>query len=223
MSRFEDPQHGVVGKRSEACGMTECRIDIVGRVALAQRQNAASVVAPLSRGSNTELTNELSGVVSHLLESSAELVGLDRGATDSVSMEALWVESLAESSGDQLVHGDAHQVSAIHEQLSLGDADGQDVGDVVVWDGVAIALPIDVAIDVTQAVGDPGGVVRMAGQRHQMRGFVREAFQAGGAVTLSHVDHRDEPVGELRIEVVEVAEIAPHEERALVGVDFHAI
>ena len=36
VSRLEDSQDGLVSERSEARGMTECRVDVLGGVALAQ-------------------------------------------------------------------------------------------------------------------------------------------------------------------------------------------
>jgi hypothetical protein len=38
---------------------------------------------------------------------------------------------------------DAREIGGVNEELALGDADGQDVGDVLVGDGVAVAVPLD--------------------------------------------------------------------------------
>ena len=42
------------------------------------------------------------------------------------------------AAGGELVARDAGEVGGVDEELALGDADGQDVGDVVVGHGVAL-------------------------------------------------------------------------------------
>jgi hypothetical protein len=92
MSGLEDSLDVFVAQRCEADGMTESGVDILGGVALAQEQDAASATAPLPGRPRAQTSEELSGVVAHLLEGSAQLVEIDGGTTCGATMEALRVE-----------------------------------------------------------------------------------------------------------------------------------
>ena len=75
----------------------------------------------------------------------------------------------------------------------------------VVRHGVAVTEPFDVPVDAAESIRDPGGVVRMLGQRPQVRRLVAKPIEGGQPVTLARVDDANEPVGELRGEVVAIA------------------
>lgn len=125
MSGLEDPLDVLVAKRCEADGMTESGVDILSGVALAQEQDAPSATAPLPGRPRAQTSKELTGVVAHLLEGSAQLVEIDGGTTCSATMEALRVEFVALPPRGELVAGDALEIGGITEQLALGDADWQ--------------------------------------------------------------------------------------------------
>ena len=50
-------------------------------------------------------------------------------------------------------------------------------------DGVAVARPVDEAVDAAQAVGDAGGVVGVPGQRQQVLALLGEALEGGASVS----------------------------------------
>ena len=77
-------------------------------------------------------------------------------------MRAGWSDILAGAAWGQLVSRDAPQVGGVDEQLVLGDAHGQDIGDVLIGDSVAISIEGDEAVDGADAVDDAGGVVGVA-------------------------------------------------------------
>lgn len=110
---------------------------------------------------------------------------------------------------------DAAEIGGVDEELALSDADRQEVGDVVVGDGVAIARPVDVAIDAADAIDDASGIVVVGGEREEMLLLVGEALEGGGAVAATLIDDTVQPVGELGLDVGEVAEGATVEERSL--------
>jgi hypothetical protein len=86
---------------------------------------------------------------------------------------------------------------------------------VVVRDSVAIALPVDEAVDAADAVGDARRVVRVARQRHELVLLVGEALEAGASLppTGALVDDGVDPFGELAADIVDVVERARVEER----------
>ena len=65
----------------------------------------------------------------------------------------------------ELVCGDTLEVGRVDVQLMLGDAQRQDVGDVLVGHGIPVAAVVDEAVDGAGAVDDPRGVIRVARQR----------------------------------------------------------
>ena len=82
---------------------------------------------------------------------------------------------------------------------------------------VAIALPLDEAVDTAHAVGDARGVVGVPGQGHERGLLEGEAIERGAAIAAAppHVDDLVVPYGELGAHVVEVAEGAAVEKRSL--------
>jgi hypothetical protein len=91
--------------------------------------------------------------------------------------------------------------------------------DVLVGDAVAIAVPVDEALDRAQAVDHPRGVEGVPGQRAQRRALVGLEHLGDqppahlGVVAL--VDHLDQPAPHLRAHVLEVAEAPPAQEAPL--------
>ena len=107
------------------------------------------------------------------------------------------------------------QVGLVDEELVLGDAHRQDVGDVLVGQRIPVALPGDEALDVAQPVEHAGGVVGVARQRPQQRLLLGEQLEARApahALERPQVGDGVHPVGELGLEVGEVAEAAPAKE-----------
>lgn len=207
VSRLKDSQDGLVAERSEAEGVPERRVDILGGVTLAQEQDAPGAVAPLARGCGAEPPKELCGVLAHLLEGRANLIEVDGRASAITSMETLRIDLQATSSWSELVGCNALEIGGVHEELALGDAYGEQIGDVVVGNGVAICLPVDKAVDVAEAIGDAGGVIAVARKRHQMGRFFREALKGRGGMTLADVDDGGEPLGKLGVEVAQVTKL----------------
>ena len=70
----------------------------------------------------------------------------------------------------------------------------------VTWsygNGVAITLPVDVAIDAAESIGDAGSVVGVGRQGAQMGSFLAKPVERALTVTLAWVDDAIHPVGEL--------------------------
>jgi hypothetical protein len=97
----------------------------------------------------------------------------------------------------------------------LGDTHGQEIGDMVIGDGVAITSPSDKSVDATDAVHDARGVVGMAWERDEMLPLFGEALEGGALLVLAVVDDAVEPDGELGAHVLEVAELEPGPERPI--------
>src|SRR5262249_57091860 len=109
-----------------------------------------------------------------------ELVEIDGAFAARGRVVAGGVELVAGAARGELVAGDAAEVGGVDEQLALGDAHGQDVGHVLVGDGVAVAFPVDEAVDAANAVGDAGGVVGVARERNELVFLLLgEALEAG--------------------------------------------
>src|SRR5690606_11225550 len=77
MPRLEDAQDSLVIESSEASGVRESGVDVLGGEALAQQQDASCDAAPVARRSGTEQAEELRRILTHLLEGRAELVEVD--------------------------------------------------------------------------------------------------------------------------------------------------
>lgn len=129
-------------------------------------------------------------------------------------MQALGVELEVRATRGELVPRDAAQVRGVHEQLSLGDAHRQEVGDVVIGDGVLVAFVGHIAFEVGDAVHDARGIIRVKRERQEVGLLDGEALERSRAVARSKVADLVEPASELDREVVEVAEAAAVEERS---------
>src|ERR1700742_5233117 len=80
-SRGEDALDGGVIARTERGGMTEREIDLVGGVALAQKQDLAGLRAPDPRWTEAHQAEEFGRALAHVVEGDVELVEIDRAAT----------------------------------------------------------------------------------------------------------------------------------------------
>jgi hypothetical protein len=114
----------------------------------------------------------------------------------------------------ELVPRNATQVRSVHEQLPLGDAHRQEIGDMVVGDGVLVAFVGYVAFEIGDAVHDASGIVRVKREREEVGLLDGEALERSGAVARAKVADLVEPASELDGEVVEVAEAAAVEKRS---------
>src|SRR6185437_4276740 len=214
-ARLEDPLDGVVVEGTEAGGMAERGVEIGGGVAGTQNEDAPRLVAPDARGPGGEQPEERGGPLAHALEGGGELVEIDGTRAARRGMVTGGIELRARASWRELVAGDAPKVGGIDEELALGDADGQDVGHVLVRDRVPVALPIDEAVDAANAVRDASGVVGVAWERDELALLFRETVEAGKPASLPQIDDAVEPLTELDAQVVHVSERAAVEERAL--------
>ena len=214
-ARGEDAVDGGVVARAERGGVAQGLVDLLGAIALAQQQDVSRLDAPDTWRALAHQVKELDGVLAHVCERDVELVDVEGALSLVVGVQAGGVEPEPGAARSDLVARDAAQVGGVHEQLALGDADRQDVGDVVVWDGVLIAGPGDEAVDAAHAVHHTRGVVGMPWQRDEVGALLGEALQGGALLERAVVDDAVEPVDELGAHVVEVAERAAIEERAL--------
>jgi hypothetical protein len=214
-ARGEDALDGGVVAGAERGGVTECLVDLLGAIALAQEQDVSRLGTPHPRWRLAHQAKELRGALAHVCERDVELVDVDGTMAFVGGVEARGVEPKSGAARSELVACDARQVGGVHEQLALGDAHGQDVGDVVVRHGVVIAGPGDEAVDAAHAVHHARGVVGVPRQRDEVIALVGEALERGALVEHAMVDDAVEPVDELRAHVVEIAECPAIEERAL--------
>src|SRR5262249_14783449 len=140
------------------------------------------------------------------LERGGELVEIDGALAPRGRMVTRWIELVAGTARGELVARDATEVGGVDEQLALGGAHGQDVGHVLVGDGVAVAVPVDEAIDAADTVGDTGGVVGVARQRNELVFLLLdEALETCAPAPSSLVDDGVEPFDELEAQVVDIA------------------
>ena len=214
-ARLEDALDGAMLEGTEPRGMRERSVEVLGGIASAEHEDAARLVTPDARGARAQQAKERGAAGPQAVERHRELVEIHRAPAARRWVESRGVELLPGAGRRKLVTGDARKVGGVDEQLALGDAHGQDVGHVVVRDGVAIARPVDEAVDAAHAVDDARGVVGVARQRHQMRLLLGEPVEAGPTVAASRVDNPVEPIDELSAHVVEVAKRTAVEERPL--------
>ncbi len=200
---------------AEARRVAEGSVEIVGGEALAQQDDLPGLVSPDPRRARAHEAEEAGSVLAHLVEGDAELVEIDGALPPGLRVEPLGIEPEPSAAGRELVAGDAGEVGGVDEELSLGDADREDVGDMRVGHGVGVALPGDEAVDGTDSVEDARGVVGVARQRHEVLALASEAVERRLPVPAALVDDGVEPSRELRPHVLEVEEGAAVEKRAL--------
>jgi hypothetical protein len=157
----DDALDGGAFEGAEARGVREGGVEIERVEACTELKDAAGLMSPDARGTCAEEAEEARGAFAHALEGDGELIEVDRALAAWRRMEAARIELLAGALRGELVARDAGEIRGVDEELPLRDADGQDVGDVVVRDGVAVALPVDEAVDAADAVDDAGCIVRM--------------------------------------------------------------
>jgi hypothetical protein len=203
-------------ERAEPRGVRERGVEILGGVAGAQQEDAARLVPPDARRPRAQQPEEGGTARAQTFERDGELIEIEGALAARRRVEAGGVELVPGAARGELVAGDAGQIGRVDEQLALRDAHRQDVGHVVVRHGVAIARPIDEAVDAAHAIDDARRVVGVARQRQQLGLLFGEPLEAGAAVTTPRIDDSVEPGGHLGAHVVEVAKRAAVEERALV-------
>lgn len=211
-ARSEDARDGFVLESTKAEGVTESAIEIGGGVTLTQEQDLPSMKAAEAGLSDRERLKERGARLAHLLEGGGELREIGHAFSTEWRVQPLGVELEMRATRGELVLRDAAQVRGVHEQLALGDAYRQEIGDVVVGHGVLVALVMHVAFEVGDAVHDARGIIRVKGQRQQVRLLDGEALERSGAVARAKVADLVEPASELGSEVVEVPEAAAIEE-----------
>jgi hypothetical protein len=144
-ARGEDSLNGAVVEGAEGRGVGEGGIDIGGGIALAQKQDLARLMGPDTSRAGAHQAKEGGGALAHLLEGAAQLVELERALALRKRVQAGRVEPQALAARRELVAGDAAQVGGVDEELALGNADGDDIGDMLVGYGVFVAIPCDEA------------------------------------------------------------------------------
>ena len=213
----EDALDGRRVERPEAGGVREGVVDIAAVVACAEQENLAGVVRPDARRVRCgKHRQECGGAVAHLLEGGAELVDVDGGLASGARMQAERVDLLAAATRAKLVAREAGEARPVDEELRLRNAQREEVGHVVIGDGVPVSHPLDVAVDAAEAIRDARGVVGMLRQRDQVGCLVAKPIEGRLTMTGTSIDDAIEPVGELRREVIAIAKGAAVEERALV-------
>src|SRR4051812_15758403 len=139
-ARGQDARHGGVLEGAEGAGVAERGGEVARRVALSQEENLPGVVAgeaALGRGEPGEETPSrlADGGEGHL-----QLIQVSAAAVPPGLVGAGRDDVVAGAARGQLSFGHQLEVSRVDEELVLGDADGEDVGDVVIRDGVAVAV-----------------------------------------------------------------------------------
>lgn len=211
---LEDSLDGAVLERTEAGGVSERAIEVSGVEPPAQEEDLSGVMAPGACRPGAQEPEESCGAVAEAGERCGELVEIDWALPPGGLVEAGGVSFRTGAARRELVARDAREIGGVNEELALGNADGQDVGDVLVGDGVAVALPLDEPVDAGEAVDDACGVVRMGGQRKELvLLFGAEPLERSAAST--GVDDPVEPGGELGAHVVEVTKRATIEKGTL--------
>ena len=214
-ARGQDALDGGVVEGAELGGVTQREIDLLGAVARAQEQNLAGLGHPHPGRAEAHQAKELGGTLAHVAEREVELVEIERWPSLWRGVQPGGVEPQARASRAELVARNAPEIGGVHEQLALGDAHRQDVGDVVVGDRIRIAIPGHEAVDGAHAVDDTGGVVRVTRARNEVLAFFGKTLERRALVELPVIDDMVKPVRELGAHVVEVAEFATVEERPL--------
>jgi Uma2 family endonuclease len=194
---LEDALDGAMLESAEPRGVPERGVEIRGGVASAQHEDAARLVAPDPWRARAQQPEERGRPRTQAVERHGELIEIHRALAARRWMEARRVELEPEAARRELVASDARQVGGVDEQLVLGDAHRQDVGHVVVGNGVAIAFPVDEAVDAAHAIEDARGVVGVARQRHEPGLLLGKPLEARAAVAAPRVDDPVEPVDEL--------------------------
>jgi len=209
----EDALDGLVLEGAEGAGVGEGGAEVLGGVALAQDEDLAGMVAGEAALSRDEAGEEASPVDPDVGEGLLDLREVGAAAIPG-RMDELGIDVHAAPAGGELVARHEPQVSRVDEDLVLRDADGQDLGDVIVGYGVAVAVHGDEAVDAADAVEDTGRVVRVGRQGPQQRALLGEHLQLGPAGGLVEPGVADGvlPLGELATHVVEVAKAAAVEE-----------
>ena len=133
-ARLEDALDGAVLERTEPRGVREGGVEIRGRVACAQDEDDTRLVAPDPRRPRAEQPEERRPARPQTVEDGSELIEIHGALAARRRVQALGIELEAGAARRELVTRDARQVGGVDEQLALGDADGQEVGDVVVGD-----------------------------------------------------------------------------------------
>ena len=146
--------------------MGEGRAEVGGGVALAQEQDLAGVVTGEAALGGGEPGEEAGAIHADACEGLLDLGEVGAAAIPG-RMDEIGVDVHAAAARGELVARDEPEVGRVDEELVLGDADGQDLGDVVVRDGVAVGIDDDEAVDAANAVEDAGRVVWVERQGSQ--------------------------------------------------------
>jgi len=216
-ARGEDAGDGLLLEGAEGKGMAERAVEVGGGEALAEEEDLSGVVTgELGRGRAHEAGEEGRGQGPHLLEGHPQLVEVDH-TTPPRLVRARRRDVRAGAARRELVTRDAAQVGGVDEELVLRDADGQEVGHMLVGHGVAVAVPRDEAVDAAHAVDDARGVVGVRGQGHERGLLIGKQLEraAPQLLVLAHVTDLVLPRAELGAKVVDVAEAAAVEEAPL--------
>ena len=215
-ARGQDPLDGLVLEGAEGTGVGERGGEVGGGVALAQEQDLTGVVAGEAALRGGEAGEEACTALAAVGEGLLDLGEVGAAAIPG-RVDELRVDVHAAAAGRELVARHEPEVGGVDEELVLGDADGEDLGDVVVGHGVAVAVDGDEAVGAADAVEDARRVVGVERQRSQEGALLGEHLElgpmrlpvqagiAGGAL----------PLGELAAEVLHVAEAAAVEEAPL--------
>jgi len=159
---LEDALYGVVVEGAETSGVCERGIEVLRLEAGAQDEDTAGVMGPDARRPGAHQAEERGAALTDAVEGAGELVEIESALAPRRRVETLGIDHAPRATGSELVTSNALEVGTVDDELALGDAHGEQIGDVVVADGVPVALPIDEAIDAADAVSDLRRVVGVA-------------------------------------------------------------
>lgn len=135
--------------------MGERGTEVGGGVAFAEEQDLPGVIAGEAALRGDEAGEEAGAVEADVGEGLLDLGEVSAAAIPG-RVDELRVDVHAPAARRELVARHETEVGGVDEELVLGDADGEDLGDVVVGDGVAVAVHGDEAVGAADAVEDAG-------------------------------------------------------------------
>lgn len=206
----EDPLDRAVLEGTVLTSVVHRREDVVGLVAFAKGQDLTRVIRRRARLCAFECHQERVAAVAEFAVRDAKLIE----AGPAVRFGAMpWRHHVfAGATRAEVVPRDQREVLGVHEDLVLRDPDGQELGDVLDRQGVPITLPRDEALEIAHPIRHARGVVGVAGPGDQVRlvlGMELDRRPALLPALRALVVDACHPARELRLEVLEVVEVAP--------------
>ena len=163
----QDAFHGFVGEGAITYGPLQSRPHIRVRIGGQQGQHALGLVFAVALRP-LQSVQEACGYVAQFGKARLQL-GLPLGGIYSRTMRlAVAALSVHRTREDEMA-SDFLDLGIVDDHLRLGDAYRQRTADVLPGDGIAILAVDDVAVDIDHPVTDGGHLIRLDGQRDQVR------------------------------------------------------